>query len=62
MLNVHALMGGLEIYVPPDWTVTCKVFPFMGGVEDKSVTPQSGPEKKLVVRGYAIMGGVEIHN
>jgi predicted membrane protein len=62
VLSVHALMGGVEIYVPSDWTVTCKVFPFMGGVEDKTVTPQSDSEKKLLVRGYAIMGGVEIHN
>jgi predicted membrane protein len=62
VLNTHAFMGGLEIYVPSDWTVTCKVFPFMGGVEDKTVKPQSGPKKELVVRGLAIMGGIEIHN
>lgn len=62
VLNTHAFMGGLEIYVPSDWTVTCKVLPFMGGVEDKTVTPQTGSEKKLLIRGYAIMGGIEIHN
>jgi predicted membrane protein len=61
-LNVHALMGGYKIYVPADWMVTCKIFPFMGGVEDKTSAPPSGSEKKLLLRGFAIMGGVEIHN
>lgn len=62
VINIYALMGGIELYVPSDWNVTCKVFPFMGGVEDKTVTPQSGSVKNLLVRGYVIMGGVEIHN
>jgi predicted membrane protein len=62
VLNVHALMGGIEIYVPTDWTVTCKVFPFMGGVEEKTSTSQSDKKKNLLVRGFAVMGGIEIHN
>jgi predicted membrane protein len=62
VLNVQAFMGGAEIYVPSDWTVICKVIPFMGGVEDKTATPQSDSPKKLLIRGYAVMGGVQIHN
>ena len=62
MLNVHVLMGGYKIWVPEDWTVSCKIFPFMGGVDDKTSAPQSGSGKKLLIRGYTIMGGVEIRN
>ncbi len=62
VINTYALMGGIELYVPSDWTVTCKVLPFMGGVEDKTVTPQSDRTKNLIVRGFAIMAGIEIHN
>jgi predicted membrane protein len=62
VLSVYAIMGGFKIYVPADWTVTCKVFPFMGGVDDKTLASQSGAAKRLIIKGYVIMGGVEIHN
>jgi len=62
VIHTFAFWGGIEIRVPEDWTVTCKVFPFMGGVEEKTVAPETGPTKNLVIKGFAIMGGVEIHN
>lgn len=62
VVNAYAFMGGIEIYIPTDWTVTCKVFPFMGGVEEKTAKPQSNQPKNLLVRGFAVMGGIEIHN
>jgi len=49
--------------VPPEWTVEAKVVPIMGGVEQKSSLsegPQTGEGPRLVVRGYAVMGGVVI--
>jgi len=33
----------------------------LGGFDDKTVAP-ADPSKRLVVRGYAIMGGVEVKN
>jgi hypothetical protein len=33
----------------------------MGGFEEKTVAPPDN-SKRLVVRGYAIMGGVEVRN
>ena len=56
-----ALMGGIEIKVPEDWTVVCKGFPVMGGFED-TTKPRGETGKRLVVRGLALMGGVEVHN
>jgi predicted membrane protein len=60
-IDVLAVMGGHEIFVPPDWSVVTRVFPLMGGVEDKTVL-QKGATSTLVLRGFVMMGGVEIKN
>jgi hypothetical protein len=56
------LWGGIEIRVPEDWTVVSKVVPVMAGVEDKTRPPQGATAHRLVLRGLALMGGVEIKN
>lgn len=60
-IDVFACMGGIEIRVPHDWTVSNKVFPLMGGAEDNTKQTPSG-KKHLVLRGVALMGGVEVKN
>jgi hypothetical protein len=35
--------------------------PIMGGFEEKTVPPSS-VAKRLIVRGYVIMGGLEVRN
>ncbi len=67
VIDVFAFWGGIEIKVPEDWTVVPRVFPLMGGVDDRSRAPQAFPdkpvqEKRLVVRGIVVMGGVGIKN
>jgi hypothetical protein len=62
VIDVFAMWGGIEIRVPEDWTVASQVFPLMGGVEDKTRPPQGATAHRLVLRGFAIMGGVEIKN
>jgi len=59
-LEVFAMWGGIEIFVPEGWAVEVRVFPFMGGVEDKTERPTAEVPPRLVVRGLVIMGGVEI--
>jgi len=61
VLNVFALWGGIEIRVPQDWSVVTNGVPILGGIEDKTIPPMQ-PAKRLVIDGYAIMGGVEIKN
>lgn len=61
VIETLALMGGIEIKVPEDWTVVCKGFPVMGGFED-TTKPRGETGKRLIVRGLALMGGVEVHN
>jgi predicted membrane protein len=63
VLDVFALWGGIEITVSPDWKVDIQVVPILGGVENKarSMAPAAGgPEQVLIVRGTALMGGIEI--
>jgi predicted membrane protein len=60
VLDVFAFMGGITIKVPTDWTVVMHGTPILGGFEEKTVR-QAGP-KRLVVTGYAIMGGIEVRN
>ena len=60
-LHVFAVWGGIELFVPADWTVINNVMPIMGGVEDKTVPPLNR-DKCLVLEGYVVMAGVEIKN
>lgn len=61
VLRVFAFWGGIEIAVPPDWAVVSDAVPFLGGFEDKSRPPLDAT-KRLIIKGYVIMGGVEIKN
>ncbi|MFN3791841.1 LiaI-LiaF-like domain-containing protein [Massilia sp.] len=61
VINVFAFWGGVTIKCPPDWTVVLQGTPIMGGFEEKTATPPHS-QKRLIIRGYAIMGGVEVRN
>jgi hypothetical protein len=57
------VFGGVEVKVPQDWLVINRITPIFGGVEDKTSHPVGGlASKKLVLRGCAVFGGVEIKN
>ena len=60
-IYVFALMGGVEIVVPPDVRLETDGFAIMGGFEDQLEEPASrDPNVPLIrVHGLAIMGGVE---
>lgn len=62
VIDVFAFWGGIEIKVPEDWAVSLQATPILGSFEDKTRPPKGGSEKRLVIKGYAIMGGVEIRN
>jgi predicted membrane protein len=69
-LDILAIMGGVEIWVPPHWALSTPIVPFMGGVEDKRLAPLEGDPSlslrefapRLVIRGFVMMGGVRIGN
>lgn len=67
VLDITAVMGGVEIFVPAHWEVSTPVLPFMGAVEDERLPPiqqdQSSARAasgRLVIRGFVMMGGVTI--
>jgi predicted membrane protein len=62
VMNLFSVMGGIEIWVPEDWKVILQGVPILGGFEDKTRPSGADSNKRLIVRGYAIMGGVEIKN
>ena len=61
VLRVSALMGGIEIRIPEEWTTEVRFTPMLGGVEDNSRGP-AGATKRLVLEGSVFMGGIEIRN
>ena len=61
VLNIFAVMGGITVKCPPDWSVVLQGTPIMGGFEEKTIVPPD-QSKRLIIRGYAIMGGVEVRN
>ena len=60
-LHLSVVMGGVEIKVPREWSVSVEGTPTLGGIEDRTVPPAS-PGARLVIEGSVVMGGVEISN
>lgn len=61
VLNMFAFWGGIKLTIPTDWTVVNNCNAIMGGIDDRSI-PAPGSNKRLIIQGYAIMGGMEIRN
>jgi predicted membrane protein len=59
-IDVFALMGGIEIYVPREWEVVNDVTSVLGACVDKRRPSTTSNGKRLVVSGMALMGGIEI--
>ena len=56
IIDTFAMWGGIEIYVPENWEVVGEVIPFMAGLNTAAGTP----ERRLIVRGATVMGGIEV--
>jgi hypothetical protein len=63
LLDVHIVMGGVDIRVPDTWQVRCDVTPLLGGADDSTRSTQgSGSAPVLRVVGSVTLGGISIHN
>ena len=62
VLDVTAALGGVEIVIPSHWDLVNEVDAIFGGVDDGRMmrTQPSESSRTLVVRGFCLMGGVEI--
>src|SRR5262249_32954025 len=58
-LDVLAFWGGIGIKVPRGWQVVWRVTALLGGYEDKTTAAPAGAPR-LIIRGTAIMGGIDV--
>jgi hypothetical protein len=64
IVQVSAIFGGVEMKVPQNWLVVAEGAGIFGGFVDETRQPPEGTPglKRLIVRGEAIFGGVNIKN
>lgn len=71
VIDIVAVMGGCEIFVPPHWVVSAPITTILGGIDDQRValpspiidhTAAPGPPPRLVLRGLVLMGGITIRS
>lgn len=60
VIRCFALMGGIQVTVPPELDVTVKGFGIMGGFSDEATGPGTPGSPRVVVTGFALMGGVGV--
>lgn len=61
VIDTVQLFGGTKIIIPANWQLKSDITAVLGGVDDKRNVPTSfSPEKKIVLTGFAMFGGVEI--
>lgn len=65
VIDANAMFGGVEIWIPQNWTVEVVGHGIFGGYDDKTLPPRINPGDKpqhLVLTGYAMFGGVTVKN
>ncbi|MEU6314609.1 DUF1707 domain-containing protein [Streptomyces sp. NPDC047014] len=61
VINCVAIMGGIEITVPPGVDVDVRGFGFMGAFDQRDTPGPRRPDApRVVVTGFAFWGGVEV--
>ena len=64
VLQVSAVLSGIELRIPEGWQLVNEIAPMMGGVEDTTHPPahSTTPAPRLILRGSIVMGGVTVKN
>jgi len=62
VIGIFAFWGGITIKVPRHWIVDLQTLTVMGGSEHKARHDPARTGPRLVVRGFVMMGGLEINN
>ena len=59
-IEVFALWGGIDLAVPDHWRIEIRGLPVMGAFEDTTRPRTADAGRLLIIRGMALMGGIEI--
>lgn len=59
-IEVNAILGGIDIYVPDDWRVEVTGTPILGGMDNNTKANNNPDAPVLRIRYLAILGGIEI--
>ena len=62
VVDILAVMGGFEVLAPDAWNVIVDLVPIMGGFDDKTRHPADPSAPRLRIRGFVMMGGLEVRN
>jgi predicted membrane protein len=64
ILEINAIFGGVEIKIPQAWSAAVEGVGIFGGFGDNTLQPdpRAPGVKRLIVRGAAIFGGVDVKN
>jgi predicted membrane protein len=60
-IEATAIAGAIEIHVPRHWRVEAQGTPLLGSFSNKTLRVTDPTAPLLIVKGTAIMGGVEIN-
>lgn len=63
-LEINTVFGGTKLIIPGNWEVQTEISAVFGGVEDKRNFQNQNPdaEKKIILKGSCLFGGIEINN
>jgi hypothetical protein len=61
-LQLFCMWGGIELKVPKEWRLDIRVLPLLGGYADNTRQEPSLDAPVLVIKGSALMAGVDIKN
>ena len=62
-VELTAILGGIDLFVPREWKVIVDSSAILGGVDDKHrATPATTVQPTLYVKATAILGGIDIKN
>ncbi len=62
VLDISALFGGVDIWIPESWPIELRPSAILGGVSNKSSNEEKSSGKRLIINASAIFGGVDIKN
>lgn len=59
-LDISAIFGGIELYIPDNWHIETKIQTLFGSVEDNRRVLDVDNSRKLIIQGFLTFGGCEI--